>query len=81
MDRYPCFYGYQSSIIHAFMDIQIDIHAFMDIYLNTHAFMDIHGFLWLSLHGLAMDIRSRAACDERFRKHEVENTNSARGSK
>jgi len=40
---YPCLYGYQSSIIHDF----IDIHS------------DIHWFLWISMHGLAMDSRSR----------------------
>ena len=38
------FYGYQSSIIHAFMDIHLDIHDFVDIHL------DIHGFLWISMH-------------------------------
>jgi len=34
-------YGYQSSIIHAFMDIL--------------------GFIWISMHWLAMDSRSRAS--------------------
>jgi len=36
-------YGYQSSIIHAFMDTPLDIN----------------GFLWIYMHGLAMDSRSR----------------------
>jgi len=37
------FYGYLSSIIHASMDIH----------------WDTHGFLWISMHWLAMDSRSR----------------------
>jgi len=37
------FYGYQSSIIHAFVDIHLDIL----------------GFLWISMHLLAMDSRSK----------------------
>jgi len=37
------FYGYQSSIIHAFINIHLDIYW----------------FLWISMHGLSMDSRSR----------------------
>jgi len=47
MNGYPCFYGYQSSIFHASMDIRLDIL----------------GFLWISMHCLAMDSRSRACSD------------------
>jgi len=43
MDGYPCFYRCQSSIIHAFMNIHFDIL----------------GLLWISMHLLAMDFRSR----------------------
>jgi len=39
MSGYPCLYGYRSWIIHAFMDIHLDII----------------GFLWKSMHWLAMD--------------------------
>ena len=42
MDDIHSFYGYQSSIIHAFINIHLDIHW----------------FLWMSMHGLAMDSRS-----------------------
>ena len=38
MGGYPRFYGYQSSIIHAFMDIHLDII----------------GFLWISMHGFSI---------------------------
>jgi len=41
MDGYRCF-----------MYISLIIHAFMDIHL------DIYGFLWISMHGLGMDSRS-----------------------
>jgi len=37
------FYGYQSSITHAFIDIHLDVHW----------------FLWISMHELALDSRSR----------------------
>jgi len=47
------FYGYQSSIIHSFMDIHLDIL----------------GFVWISMHWLALDSRSRAC--EYFRKKVV----------
>ena len=43
MNGYQYFYGYQSSIIQAFMD--------------SH--LDILGFLWIPLHRLAVDSRSR----------------------
>jgi len=43
MHEYPYFYGYQSSIIHIVMDIRLDILA----------------FLWISMHLLPMDSRSR----------------------
>jgi len=38
-------YGYQSLIIYALIDIHLDIHC----------------FLWISIHGFAMDSRFRAA--------------------
>jgi len=42
------FNGCKSSIIHASMDIHLDIH----------------GFLWISMHRLAMDSRSRVVASE-----------------
>jgi len=45
INGHTSFYGYHSSIIHAFMDIHLDIL----------------GFLWISIHWLAMDSRSRGS--------------------
>jgi len=44
MNGYPCFYGYQSSIIHAFMDIHLDILGFQ--------FISILDLLWILDAGL-----------------------------
>ena len=47
MNGYLCFCGYQSSIIHAFMNIHLNILWFP----------------WISIHWLAVDSRSRVECD------------------
>ena len=53
-ERISMFYGYQFSIIYAFIDFHLDIYSFMYIHLDIHVFMDIHldilGSLWISMH-------------------------------
>jgi len=46
MNGYPCFYGYHSSIIHAFMDIHLDILGFL-----WFPFIDL---LWIFDRGLSI---------------------------
>jgi len=89
-------FGCQSSIIHASVDIHIDIqpgksmqgHSAMDIKkINIHEWismfcgyqssiihayndihLEIHWFLWMPMHGLAMDSRSRDNKERMYRQ-------------
>jgi len=45
-NRYQCFYGYQYSIIHVFMDIHWDIHWFLWIYMHELAIWILNPFFW-----------------------------------